>query len=791
MLRFSRGLRAVAIALAFLAVGMRPGFAQSVSGKVSAPDQSPLPGASVAIPDLERVTISDGEGRYRISDLPADSVALVFSFVGFERLISTVNLRDGDVELNVTLREGVADLDGLIVTGSRRGELLTRASQSVAVLEGADLVELRGQTLGETLGHLAGVTTISTGPTIQKPVIRGLHSDRVVIVNRGLPQEGQQWGAEHAPEIDPFAPARIEVIRGAAGVEYGAGAIGGVVRIEDEALPTDPGFGGRIMLNGFSNNAQAAGSLELEGSPTSIPGMGIRVQGSVRRAGDARTPDYVLANTGMFERSGEIAAGYSRGRIELEGHISRFATDIGIYRGSHFSTFEALDTVLALGRPPVDYVFSYEIGAPKQAITHDLVVLKGQYERGGGALMEVQYGLQHNRRREFDAHRPGGRDPLARPAFDLSLRTHTFDGRLQTRPVTAGGGSAFAVAGVSGMNQANRSEIGYLIPNFRAFTGGAFARTTWLRSPLTVEAGARAELRWLRAYPRETGGRGDFVRTERDWLGFSGALGVIWQFGPSWSLAWNGSAAWRPPSVNELHSYGVHHGSAQFEVGEANLRPERSLGLDATIRHEDRLVRAEVSVYATRISNYIFLAPTGDIVTTVRGVFPEFRYAQTTARLVGLDGGIDVDVSERLTVAMTTAVVRATDSVQGSPLLYMPADRLGLTATARFAGLGPISGPEIFVGASLVRTQHRFPTRTSQAGEVESVDYAPPPEGYALVRAGTRGEFALRRTHIRYSLSAENLFDTAYRDYLSRYRYFAHDPGRNLVLRLQIPFGTG
>ena len=786
---FWTGRAALVVAVLAAALAAAPAAAQTLSGRITAADGAALPGATVAVPALARGATADADGRYRLDGLPADTLTVVVRFVGYERATRAVDLRDGRAaRLDVELRP--ATLGEVTVREDRAREALTRSARSVAILDDAELAELRGQTLGETLDGLAGVTTLSTGPSIHKPVIRGLHSDRVIVVNDGVPQQGQQWGAEHAPEIDPFSGARIEVVRGAAGVEYGAGAIGGVVRIEDEALPRTPGLGGRVSFNGFSNSAQAAGSVEVEGSPAAVPGLGWRAQASARRAGDAATPDYVLGNTAFFERSGELALGYTRGATELEAHASHFGTDLGIYRGSHFNTFDGLDAVLAAGRPPVDYAFSYEIDAPKQAITHDLVALRARRELGGGAHAEAQYGYQHNRRREFDADRIGGRDPLERAAFDLELITHTLDARVQTRPTGLLGGGGFGVAGLGAMTQGNRSEIGYLIPNFRSYSGGAFARGTWIRGPLSVEAGSRLDLRWLRAFPRERGNQGDFERVTQTWAGASGVLGAIWTFAPAWSLASNASAAWRPPSVNELYSYGIHHGTAQFEIGDAALGAERSLGLDATLRHAGARAELEVSAYATRIADYLYLDPTGDRIVTIRGVFPEFRHAQTDAALTGLDGSLSVAVAGGLSLGLTGALIRGTDTAREQPLLAIPADRLGLDAAYALPDLGVLHAPEVELGATLVRRQDRFPTRLDADGRELPQDYIAPPDGYALLNARAGGELHLGDASIRFSLAVDNLLDTRYRDYLSRYRYFAHDPGRNVVLRVQVPFGS-
>ena len=241
---------------------------RTMRGTVTDGHAFPLAGAHVTVPRLERGAITVGDGTYQLDRLPADTLTVLVSFVGHESVVRVVDLRQRDAVEDFVLFEDVEFLNEVTVEDDAAEAALTVSPQSVIRLEAAELAVIRGQTLGQTLERLPGVTTLSTGPSIQKPVIRGLHSDRVIVVNDGIQQEGQQWGAEHAPEIDPFVPARIEVVKGAAGVEYGAGAIGGVVRIEDDALPDEPGVGGRAMLNAFSNSQQGAGSLEIEGGST-------------------------------------------------------------------------------------------------------------------------------------------------------------------------------------------------------------------------------------------------------------------------------------------------------------------------------------------------------------------------------------------------------------------------------------------------------------------------------------------------------------------------------------------
>ena len=676
------------------------------------------------------------------------------------------------------MKPATLEVDEVVVQGEGSAQaMLNKASLSVSTLDARALDEVRGQTLGETLAALPGVTTLSTGPSIAKPVVRGLHSQRVVVLNAGVPQEGQQWGGEHAPEIDPFAPARIEVVKGAAGVEYGVGAIGGVIRIEPRELPAVPVLGGRASVNAFSNNMQAAGSLMLEGGPNALPGFGWRAQASARKAGDARTPNHVIGNSAFAELSGTAALGYHTNAFGLDAYFSHFGTELGLFAGAHIGNFDDLLRVIERGEPAVEYDFSFDIDAPKQRIQHELLTLRGHYRLPSGDRLEAQYGFQYNQRKEFDAHRRFG-DPLDEPAFSLVLTTHTLDLKLRSAPR----GRWFGVVGLSGMNQANRNgETGFLIPNFRAITGGAFARGTYVRGPWTLETGTRFDYRWMEAFPREFGSRGDFVQREHNYASVSGVVGAIWQFAPAWSLATNIGTAWRPPGVNELYSFGVHHGTAQFEVGDADLGAERSVNVDATLRHVGSRARLEMSVYNNAMDGYLHLVPTLEPVVTIRGTFPAFRYAQADAVLRGIDGQASLDVTRWLTAGVQGALVRGTDRDADRPLFNMPSDRATLTGTFRLPRWGVLRGQELEVKGRFVREQTRAP---------EGLDYAPPPDGYALAGIGYRTDVQLGAVPLRLSLEVENLFDATYRDYLSRFRYFIDDPGRSVVLRVQVPFGS-
>ena len=766
------------LAFACLVFFMPPGVsAQKLHGVVQDDTGIPLPGVHVVLVGLDQGTITDNEGTYDIALTSAGVYKVSFSFVGFRTHTDSVLVEQTDIRLDVVLDPDVLTTEELVIT-ENRADALMRDSRAVSILEPEDLDELRGQTLGETLEELPGITTLQTGPSIAKPVVRGLHSQRVLVLNAGVSQEGQQWGGEHAPEIDPFAPVRIEVIKGVAGVEYGVGAIGGVISLEPLDLPYVPGHGvdGQLSLNGFSNNLQGAGALYLEGTVDRFPGVGWRVQGSLRKAGDTHAPNYTINNSAFQEFNGSASVGLRRERTVVVGHFSHFGTDLGIFTGAHIGNINDLLRAIDRGHPSMEADFSYDIGTPKQSIAHNLFTVHADHHMASGHTVEARYGLQSNRRQEFDAHGRGEQEDTS-PAFDLSLISQSLEFKFQHNPI----GNWVGVVGVTGMNQLNRNDAsGFLIPNFRALSSGAFARESWVGEDITIEAGIRFDYRWVRAWPRENGSRGPFVERITDYASLSGVLGTVWEFAPAWSFGVNLGTGWRPPSVNELYNFGVHHGTAQFEIGNPDLESERSIGLDATLRHNGSRGAIEFSAYSNTFEKFIYLFPGPEPRVTIRGTFPTFRYEQADATLRGMELSLEYHVSRRVTVGLQGSLIRGDNRDTKEPLFQMPGDRLIGRVELGLGSSGLFEDASIGFESIAVRKQTRFP---------ENVDYADPPDGYMLLNADFSTKLKLNEKHVSVNLAVQNAFNTVYRDYLSRFRYFIDDPGRSFIFRVQIPIG--
>ena len=767
---------AIAVSSLVLPVGAQTA---TVSGKVLSETGEPLPAVTVALPALEIGAFTDEKGVFRLENVPPGSHTIEFRFVGYRTIQSEIRVTEGRPSaLEVTMEPETLIGDEVIVTGDRdlAGEL-TGSSQSVLVLPPSALEERRGQTLGETLESLPGVSSLTTGPAVSKPVLRGVHSARVLVLNAGITQEGQQWGGDHAPEIDPFSPARIEVLKGAASVQYGAGAIGGVIRIEPPELPVDPGVGGRINTNLFSNNKQGAGSVLVQGALRQLAGLKWRVQGSLRRAGDARAPEHVIRNSGFDERDYSMALGLTTDRMDTEAYFSHFGTWIGIFKGAHIGNTTDLKRLIERGDPSIVGSFTYEIDNPRQRVDHDLLSLRSLIRIEGMGNLELRYGQQYNRREEWDSQaRSGG--AAARPGFSQGLQTHSGDVIFQHRNF----GNWYGKVGVSGMRQENRRfSTGFLIPDFLAYNFGVFAMESWTKGKTTVETGLRYDYRWQEVYSNFGRRATEIVEGGiHTYSNVTGVLGLIYELSPSVALAANIGRAWRPPGVNELYSHGVHHGTAQFEVGDKELETEASVNTDLTLRYQGDRGRGEIGIFRSQYDNFISLLPADDLVLTIRGAFPKFTHVQSDAVIKGFDGYLEYDLTRYMDTYLSASFVRGRNTADDQPLYQMPPTRFIAGLDFHLPTAGRLLEAGIGFEGRFVMRQTNFP---------EGIDYADPPAGYSLFDVHLNAELALADHPVRMQLHIHNLFNKRYRDYLSRFRYFIDDPGRDVTFSLSIPFG--
>lgn len=646
--------------------------------------------------------------------------------------------------------------------------------QQKEVLDINQLRENSGKSISEQLKNINGVNTLSNGGTISKPVIHGLHSNRILMLNNGIRQEDQQWGSEHAPNIDPFIANQITVLKGAAGVRYGTDAIGGVILVEPAPVRSENGWGGELNLGAFSNNKMGVISGTIEHRFAKIPAISFRLQASGKQGGNYRIPGYWVANTGIQERNFSGTIAYQKPHSGAEVFFSRFDNTIGIYSGSHTGSEQDLKNAVNSDKPLIASGFTYKIERPRQEVSHQLLRIKGNLDNRLG-VWTMLYAFQNNFRQEYDVLRVEN----GKPQLNLTLNTHSINFNLDHKRIRNLSGQI----GIDGVYQHNTFNTGdrIFIPSYYAYSTAAYAIERYTKKAWTTEAGVRFDYKHFDLYNPE-GTQLKNVRYLFDYKNPSATIAIKNKVNKR--MEWNAtlSNAWRAPQASELFSAGFHQGGARIEIGNKNLKPEASysLNLGGKYQMEDKL-NVDIALYTQFIQNFIFLSPGADVLT-IRGYYKTFNYVQTNAQLTGTDLAISYSWNKHFNSNAQLSLLRARDRNRKDWLILMPSDRL--SAGLKYKVDLNEKLKECFIGmqGQYVLRQTRIPANFDQ------IDYPRPPAAYFLLNAEAGLQFSLRRQPVFCSISASNLLNTKYRDYMDIFRYFIDQPGTNIALRLRVPF---
>lgn len=728
----------------------------------------PLPNVVVHIDELNATYETNDKGRVRIDSLCTGSYTFHFHTLAYEHYAEKITVK-ANAELKFKLAHTEGYLDEVEVAGERNKTVL----QNNSTLNKEALNANSGKTIGDMLENVNGVTTIANGATIAKPVIHGLHSNRIVMLNNGIRQEDQQWGSEHAPNIDPFLANNITVIKGAAAVKYGTDAIAGVVLVEPSALRNNAGWDAELNLVGLSNNRMGVASAIVNHNVAKVPPLSFRVQGTFKQGGNYRVPNHWVANTGVKEQNYSAAVGWKKLHYGAEVFYSRFNTDLGIYSGSHTGNEADKRAAVRSDTPLVPADFTYKLARPRQHVVHDLWKTKLYLDSKFG-MWYATYAYQKNFRQEYDILRTPSEDAQ----LNLTLNTQTLNLNLVHRKLWKLKGEV----GVDAIHQQNYIQPGdrLFLPNYRSAGAALYAIERYKVNNWTVEGGVRYDYRWYEMFNTE-GKKQEVVRYEYNFNNISGTLGIANQLTDRWRIMATLSNAWRAPQANEMFSAGFHHGAARIELGNKNLQPERSYNLNIETEYDvaDKL-KAEWSVYTQYIQNFIYLKPDKDVLT-IRGYFKTFNYTQTNANLTGTDLSAAYQWTKGLSTNVKASTVFARDLIAKDWLILMPADRLTVGNTYKRNISHTLQDCFVTIGGQYVAQQKRIPQN------FDDIDFPRPPAAYFLLDASIGTKLAIKGQNIFVSVTANNILNQQYRTYLDAFRYFIDQPGTNIVLRLRVP----
>lgn len=748
----------------------------SIKGHVYDVAHHEVQGAVVRmVADSAKGAVADSLGHFQIDNVCKGHTVLTCSYMGYTPAQVHVDVI-GDVEVTITLSEDKRQLHEVIVNGSKLQDIHTL---SQVQLKGQAMFRARGKSLGDALKELPGLNATQTGPTLSKPIIHGMHSNRVLIVNNGVRQEGQQWGAEHAPELDPFTAGRISVLKGAASVRYGSDAVAGVILLEPDKLPEEPGVNGDVYAVAGSNGRMGALSATLQGAQKGLlKGLSWRVQGTAKGAGNFSNAKYMMNNTGTRELNGLATVGYQWRNWNLSALYSHYEVMNGIYTGSHVGNISDLLAAFKRDGPVGDPRFTYDIVRSYQQVYHDLAkaTLVGKFKNEG--RLEVNAARQYDLRNEYDVSLPytNNKAELQKPQVSFQLITHTADVTYLQPNKNGFSGSV----GISGITQGNVFRgIRYLIPNFRNYGAGAFAIERYSKGKFTLETGLRYDYRWLRVYQLNANTLKTY-NTTRTFNNITATGGVAYHPTAAWNISLNTGTAWRAPAVNELYVHGVHFSDARYQNGDSLLDAERAWNTGISTTYQGHRLRVDAEVYYNLIDNYIYDMPTMQPVTLVSGTYPAFQYTQDKVRISGLDVDIHYNITTHWAYEGKLTLVRGYNISRNDYLIYMPADRIQNGIGYSMHSLGKLKEPHVAAEVVAVMKQVRVPHNS---------DYVAPPEGYGLLNLHAGFDMAVGKDKaMSVDVSVNNVSNVAYREYLDHFRYYTYQLGRNVQLRVKYSF---
>lgn len=746
-----------------------------LSGIVTDNHRHPVPGAVITVmPDSSKGGVTDTGGLFSIEHICAGHAFLVCNAFGYTTATAHLDI-SGNSDVRFTLSADNNQLHEIVVNGIRLQELHTVAHTE---LQGLALLHTRGGSLGDVLKELPGLNAIQTGPAISKPVIHGMHSNRVLILNNGTRQEGQQWGSEHAPEIDPFIANNITVVKGAASVRYGSDAIGGVVLLAPDPLPSAAGITGDIYAVGATNGRMGTGSASLQGAfGKKLQGLAWRVQGTMKQAGNFKTASYYLKNTGVKERDASASVGYKRGRVNGLIYYSLFTTRNGIFEGSHVGNLADLYAAFSRPVPITASYFSYDIGRSYQQVYHDLVKGSLSYRFANESKLECNVARQKDLREEYDLSLPytTNQELLKKPQVSFQLVTHNADVAYVQHPKNNFSGST----GITGSTQGNVFKgIRYLIPNFRNYTAGAYAIERYSYKKFVLEAGIRYDYRWQRVYQLDPNTLVPF-NTTYEYKNATATIGGIYRLNEHFSVNLNTGTAWRAPSINEMYIHGIHFSDASYQDGDSTLQSERSWNTSLSTSYQSKKLRVSADVYYNNISNYIYEKPQLQPVTLISGTYPAFVFTQDNVTINGLDVSAQYDLLKYVTLQSKATIVRGYNHSLKDHLIYMPADRYENGVAFSLHKIRLLEEPYISLQNVSTLRQSRVPPNG---------DYVPPPAGYSIFNAVIGCSVPINKSNLHIDLSVNNFTNVAYRDYLDRFRYYADQLGINFMIRTKFSF---
>jgi iron complex outermembrane receptor protein len=729
-----------------------------LNGKVRDETGEALVGANVFLPGVEKGTVSGLDGEFSIGGLPAGRFLVQVSYIGFETHVVAVQMGTETRELSVRLHPVTITADEVVISGGRHSTQHENAIK-IELLKSSELKRMGSSNLVEGLATLPGVDVISRGGAVATPVIRGLSTSNILVLNNGFRMENYQFSADHPYLVDGSGLEQVEVIKGPASLLYGSDAIGGVINLVGEKPAPPQSVTGHADVGFFSNTGGFESNLGVKGNQGPVTWG---VSGGYRSHRDYRGGDGIAVNNSRFN------GGSLKSHVGLRGkkNMHRLAYEYQQLKAGMANEASGA-WVQTNGR-------HHEVWY--QDLDNHLVMSRNQFFLNPFKL-QANFSYQHNQRRLI-AGEPD------HPDVNMQLATFSYEmrGNLVTSDV-----SEFTLA-LMGLTQANRNNQAEnrVLPDYRLNDVAVFGLVQHdFENDVHLQVGFRFDNRFLDApqqekaghshedepdLPEEPGHEEEPMPALHKYYGnISASLGVTWQVAEGILLRGNLASAYRSPNVAELTQDGAH--GIRYEQGNRDLTSQRNYELDASIHLHKNHFMLDLAAYYNRIDQYIYLDQTTD--TTETG-WPVYRYVQNDAHLYGLEGMAEVLPLQWLSLKFAYNYIRGR-RVTDANLPFIPHNRLHTEIRYRPGCILSEGQVYLALGSDLAFAQdHPAPLETASGA-------------YHLLNAGIGIAVPVSGSYLDLDLQVRNLLNQRYIDHLAVLRPLGYlNMGRNVVLKLSV-----
>jgi iron complex outermembrane receptor protein len=727
-----------------------------------------LEGASVYIPDIKKGVVTNNKGAYQLT-IAEGSYVVEASFIGYAITANTVEIHN-NINHDFKLSRTAVEASNVTVTSFLRATSTKRTPTPISILKKEDLFKGAATNFVDALSKTPGVTQLSTGPAISKPIIRGLGYNRVVVLNDGVRQEGQQWGDEHGIEIDEYNVSRTEILKVPASIIYGSEALSGVINVVSNVPVPEGAVRGNIFANYQSNNNLKGSHVDFAGNNK---GWVWGINGSSKDASAYKNKyDGYVANSQFKELNGSMYTGVEKEWGYTHFFVSQFNQQLGVIEGER----------------NVDGSFVEQFtDIPYQKVKHTKYTLDNSIKWGAGRI-KANMAYQRNERMEFG----NVEDPKEKSLyFDLGTLNYSFQYLLPEK------NNWKHTIGVNGMQQENKNKgVEVLIPAYKTVDAGLFFYTQKRAHQLTYSGGVRVDKKAVEFVQ-------DGFKVQKDYGAMAGSFGMTYEANNNWVYKLNIAKGYRAPNMAELGSNGAHEGTNRYELGNTSLKSEKSIQFDLGTEWSNEHVSFAGNVFYNMVNDYIFyqkiltaipLRVDPNFIQHNQG-FQFFEFQQNNAKLYGAEASLDLHPHplDGLHIENTFSYVRGRFDQAVDNSFNLPS-----IPPFRWIAECRYELDQFIKDTKNTYFSIQFDQVAAQNNAFTGYNTETNTPGYTLINLGAGTQIQQNgKTILSISLVAQNLTDVAYQNHLSRLKYTSvnevtgrmgvFNMGRNVSLKINIP----